>query len=84
MDQAAQEKFVTEVAVPPVRAMVEELDELGLPSQGAKSAEAIIEEMERALKTLEEDPALALGTEDPFTAANAKATKYGLKECAQL
>lgn len=84
LDQKGKEQFVVEVAVPPIRSMIEELDELDLPAEGTAQAEALIAEMDRILEEVEEDPNKVLGTTDPFTKANAQAAKFGLKECARL
>jgi len=80
--KAVQERLVTEVALPPVATMAEELADLGAPDD---QASAIVEGYEEAVEEIEADPAAAVASEEgPFKEPNELAADYGFKECSQV
>jgi hypothetical protein len=81
LDQSAKETIIVDVAVPPIREMVNELNDLTLPEEGAAPAEEIIEGMDKTLKEIEADANVALGERSPFEDVDKKAKKYGLAKC---
>ena len=78
--EAELDRYVTEVALPPIQKMTDELDGLGAPKKDEKQVEAIVAGFEEDIEKLEADPHSALGG-DPFTGANKLAAAYGLTEC---
>jgi hypothetical protein len=84
--QGADEiKLVTTVALPPIKAMSEELGQLPIPSDGGNKAEAIVVAFETAIAKVEADPKSVLSqTNDPFGEANKLAAKSGMKACAAI
>jgi hypothetical protein len=76
--------LVIPAAVPPIEKEIEELHELGLPRGHEEEAEAVVEEMEKALEALKEEPKGALsGKNNPFKKANELAAELGLGDCSQ-
>lgn len=82
-DSAKQEELVTDVALPPLRRMVTQLEALNPPEGQEDEVDAFIEGFDEAVGTFEADPSLALGAEsrEPFTEPSKLATQYGLNEC---
>jgi hypothetical protein len=78
--EAELEEFVTEIALPPIEQMTEELDDLGVPKGDEKQVAAIVGGLERGIAQLEADPSSAM-TDAPFAAANRMAQAYGLAAC---
>jgi hypothetical protein len=78
--EAELERVVTEVALPPVQGMTEELGDLSPPEKDQKQIAAIVAAFEEGLKKSKADPSSAL-TGTPFTSANERAEAYGLTEC---
>lgn len=81
--KATQETIIKAVGLPPIRAEIKELSELGVPEGDEDQIEAIISGLEQALKQAEANP-VALTDEKggPFTEVGKLAAKYGLKACA--
>jgi hypothetical protein len=80
--KAVQERLVTDVALPPIAAMAEELSDLGAPDD---KATAIVEGYEAAVEEIEEDPAAAVSSEKgPFAQPDKLAAEYGFKECSGI
>jgi hypothetical protein len=75
------EHYVTDVALPPIQEMTDELAELEGPKAGQKEVNAMIGEFEAGIEELEGDPSSALGKSDAFTGANEMALDYGLTDC---
>lgn len=76
-----QEKLVTDVALPPIATMTDELQELGPPDD---QAEAVVKAYEDVVGELEAEPELAFTTEEPFGRATKPAAKYGFKDCSEI
>jgi len=74
-------EFVTEVALPPVQKMTEELESLGSPPGDAVQVRAIISAFERGVSRIESDPTDLTAAVKAFTKANALALAYGLTDC---
>lgn len=72
----------TKVILPPMRALVGELNKLDAPKEGATEAEAIVKEFDQVVSKLEKNPLpLASSKSDPFEDVAAQASKYGFKTC---
>jgi len=85
--RAYEEKLATDVALPPVSKMTEELRALGLPSEDADGASAIVEGYEKAIEEVKENPrsvTVSSEVEDPFNKPGELAEKYGLGVCARI
>lgn len=78
--EAEAEEFVTEIALPPIEQMTEELDDLGVPKGDEKHVAAIVTGLERGIAKSEADPSSAM-TDAPFVAVNRMAEAYGLSDC---
>lgn len=74
------EKFVTEVALPPIQAMTKELDELSGPLRDEKKIDVIVSGLEKGIEKLKADPRDAM-TAAPFAQADRQAEVYGLTYC---
>jgi|SRR5215207_6727006 len=80
--QAGRVKLVAAAGLPPIRLEIEELAELSLPEGEEEKAGEIVEGMEKALEGAEAAPAKVLDQkENPFSAVESEAAKFGLKEC---
>jgi hypothetical protein len=73
------EKLVTDM-LPSFDSTIQELGELGPPSEDKDVVEGFLAEYEDALRQAEEQPAKVVRT-SPFTPANEAAQKYGLENC---
>jgi uncharacterized protein YcfL len=78
---AQREEIVIET-VAPYESMAEEMSSLATPEGDEPKVEKIIQEMEKAAKSVRSDPATALGSTSQFQEANNLTTRYGLTECA--
>lgn len=78
--EAELEWAVTEVALPPLQEMTEEIADLAAPKGDGKRVNSIVAALEGAIKKSEADPSGAV-TGLPFTQANRRAETYGLSEC---
>lgn len=74
-------RFATATAAPTLRRELRELRALSPPSGDEREIEALLDELDAAIRRLTTDPAALSGRVDPFTAANAKARAYGLRVC---
>lgn len=82
--QAGQEKAITVVGLPPIKAEAEELDELGAPEADTAKIEAIVTGIEEAVAKAEDDPSILLkSSSDPFKEVGRLAQDYGFKACDQ-
>jgi hypothetical protein len=82
--KAKEIELVEPAGIPPLEKEIDELRELGLPRGHEEEAEAVLEEMEKALETLKEEPKGALSERDnPFQKANELAANLGLGDCSQ-
>jgi hypothetical protein len=80
--KAQQEGLVTDVALPPIETMTEELDDLPLPKEGEAQVTSIIEGLEGAIAKAKADPASVFSEEEPFEAPKNQAEKFGFKACS--
>ena len=81
---ADEAEMMGPVAVPPLEKELGELEELGLPRGHEAQAEAFIDEFEKALGELKEDPEAALSPGgNPFDKANKLAERYEYGDCSQ-
>ena len=76
-------RFITEVLVPALDSTVDDIRDLGFPDGDAELLEGLMDETDRVLETLREDPGSAFSAEEsPFTSINARLADYGLDVCA--
>jgi hypothetical protein len=83
VSKAIGEGMVTDAVLPPLRAMVEELDDLDPPSGDEDHVAAMVGSFEKELEEIERNPSAAL-LGFPFAKAEKLAAAYGLKRCAEL
>jgi hypothetical protein len=83
VNKAVEEGMLTDVALAPIRTMVEELDDLAAPSGDEDRVAAIVGSFEKELEEIERNPGDAL-LGFPFAKAEKLAAAYGLKRCAEL
>jgi hypothetical protein len=82
--QAQLAEAIEEVVLPAVKDQVESIRDLGLPKEGGKEADEVLESAEKAIEEGEEDPAvLASEKDDPFAEANKMARDFGLTKCGE-
>jgi hypothetical protein len=85
LSPSQEEDLVLDVALPPVQAVADGLNELGPPAGDEKEVSAIVEQLEAAIVEIGEDPLNILqGTENPFDKYTKLASEYGLRECAKI
>jgi hypothetical protein len=85
LDKSVEEELVTDVALPPIQAMTDELGGLGAPSDEESKTDAIVESFEGAIEKIEEDPSSVLtAPTSPFAEADKLAGQYGMKSCAEI
>jgi hypothetical protein len=81
--KANQEKLLTEIGIPPIKAGVEALASLIPPGGDEAKIEAIVTGIEEGVKKSEEDPSILLSTStDPFAKPGKLAGEYGFKVCS--
>jgi hypothetical protein len=81
---ADEADLVEPAVIPPLERMVEELRTLRLPRRHETQAEAFLEEAEKALHALEENPEAALSEKhNPFAKANHLAAELKLGDCSR-
>jgi hypothetical protein len=81
---AEEADLVVPAGIPPIEKQIAELNELGLPRGHEEGAEVFLEEMEKALQALKEEPKGALSEKDnPFKNANELGEKLGLGDCSR-
>jgi hypothetical protein len=73
--------FLTEVSLPPVQTMTEELGELNAPRGKKKEVRAIIAAFEQGVAQIEADPADLSAAVVAFDKGNELAEEYGLTDC---
>jgi hypothetical protein len=70
--------------LPPLESMVEELKKLGLPRGAEAQAQAFLDEVDKALGEVKNEPKLALDERhNPFSKANELGRKLKLGDCGQ-
>ena len=78
--------FFEESALPRVRALLDDLDELVPPESLEQDVEDLLDDARAALaeveQAVEEDPEAFLAGEDPFAEVDARAVELGLDNCA--
>jgi hypothetical protein len=79
-----EEQIISDVALPPVAQMTEELAALGLPAEQEDQARQFIAEMERGVSELEKEPSLALSAEEPFEKVKERAGRFGFSACREF
>ncbi|HET9591704.1 MAG TPA: hypothetical protein VFP17_02205 [Solirubrobacterales bacterium] len=79
-----KEEFMSDKALPPFKAMVERLRELGAPEGEKKEVEAVLEAYEKGIREVEDDPSRSFQGKLPFDKGNNTAYRYGLRVCAGL
>lgn len=80
--QAQTEEVMTEVVVPSLRQMTDELAELGKPRGDGDQVDAIIEAYRTAIGEIEADTARVVDAEaDPLVQPRALAVAYGATGC---
>jgi hypothetical protein len=83
--QAVQEKILVDEVMPVFQEESEELNDLPLPAENSKEAEAILTGLEDAIAAVEENPARSLkqGTEVEFGDVEKLAQDYGFEWCGR-
>jgi hypothetical protein len=83
--QAVQEKILVNQIMPVFQEESEELNDLPLPEEGSKEAEAILTGLEDAIAAVEANPArsLKLGSEVEFSDVEKLAQEYGFEWCGR-
>jgi len=83
--QAFQEKILVNQVMPVFQEESEELNDLPLPEEGSKEAEAILTGLEDAIAAVEANPgrSLKLGTEVEFGDVEKLAHEYGFEWCGR-
>jgi hypothetical protein len=76
-----QASLVTEVALPPIQKMIEELKALTPPKGDEKKVQAIIAAFEKGVVELEANPADFAADVNAFAKADRLAEEYGLTDC---
>lgn len=81
---APEADLVVPAGIPPLEKEIKELRELGLPKGQEKKAELFLEEVEKGLYALKEEPSLALSKEhNPYETANELGEELGLGDCSR-
>jgi hypothetical protein len=79
------EAMITDIALPPMSTMAEELDDLPRPTGDEEKVTAIVEGFEDAVAKAEENPLAVLSqSTGPFAGALKTAKAYGLTDCAEV
>lgn len=80
-----QEAVITDVALPPISQMTEELADLGAPEGEEEKVEEMVGAFEEEVQKIEDDPAGTLtGKVGTFDEANKLAKDFGLKDCSLI
>jgi hypothetical protein len=83
-DRNYEEKVITQVGLPPLRAEHEELSQLTLPTDGEKQAQEVIEDLGAAIEKAEAEPHLLLEPgKNPFEPVESLAVSFGFKSCGK-
>jgi hypothetical protein len=82
---AIEQKILSTVFLPRMRALAGELGEIGYPDDNGE-AEEVVRTFEQANDTIEEKPAgiLLPTTKTPLTEVDKLAEEYGLDKCVQI
>jgi hypothetical protein len=72
------------LVVPSLKSEADELAALGAPSGDEDQVEAIVVGLEDSVRKLEEDPLAFRNEKKLFGEIDAKAKRYGFKECSEL
>jgi hypothetical protein len=82
--KADQERLVVELVLPPFQEEAEELAELNPPKQDEQKLQALVKEIEAAVKRGEANPVSILaGAETQFGKAEELGQEYGFKHCGR-
>jgi hypothetical protein len=82
---AAQAAAVVAVGIPPDKVGVEEIRSLNPPAADEQEISSLLDDLEEALKMVEEDPTSVMaGKTQPFEEINQRTAKYGFKACSQM
>jgi hypothetical protein len=79
--EGGDEEAIADMAVESVSEMTEELGDLGVPKGDEKKVEAIVEDFEAGVESMEGELTSAAGG-DAFAKANKAAIEFGLQSCA--
>lgn len=79
--EMGQADLVTEVALPSMQNMTEELADLGVPVGDEKEVQRIIHAFDRGIATLEKNPTSVTADIGAFHQATDAADEYGLTDC---
>jgi hypothetical protein len=81
--KAEEQELITDLALPPIQRMTEELSDLDAPE--GKEPEAFIAALEKAVQEVEDDPAAALTkSEEIFAESDKRAKALGFKVCSLI
>jgi hypothetical protein len=81
---ASEVDMVKPAAIPPLEKEIRELSALNPPKGQEGDAQAIIEELKKAVRQLKQEPRAALYTKNsPFNKANTLARHLGLGDCSR-
>jgi len=82
--KAKEVDLVVPAGIPPLEKEIHDLRKLALPQGQEKETEAWLDEVDRALQSLKEEPSSALSENaNSYTKANELAEKIGLVDCAR-
>ncbi len=81
---AAREQVYLAVLLPSVLEEAKDIEALGAPDGEAEEVNAIITEIERAVKEGEKDPGEIDSPSGPFAPVNKLTKEYGFKTCSEI
>jgi hypothetical protein len=83
-ESAKEADLVVPAGIPPLEKEVTELRELGLPKGREEQAEVFLDQVEKSLQALTEEPDRALSEKtNPYKKANELGEKLGLGDCSR-
>jgi hypothetical protein len=81
--EAQIEEVAEDTLVPSVTKQIGEIRALGAPSGEEEAVETFLENAEKDVEDVEEDPSSVAGNGDPFAGVNKEAKAIGLDACAE-
>lgn len=82
LDEAGQEKFVTDTLLPNIESQIDAMRTLGSPKGDEATLKKILDGADAKVAEIKADPkAFISSNADPFAAVNKEMAAYGLKSC---
>jgi ABC-type taurine transport system substrate-binding protein len=81
--QQQVQQFFQGTVIPKTQDQVSRIKALGLPSEQASQANAVLSSAQSTLDRVKADPSLLAGKGDPFAQTNQLGKAYGLKVCGK-